>query len=169
MLEEYKISNYYTAYRKGLYNYIKKIINDSDYSEDILQDCFHNLIRYNQKFEFKEDNIKAFLYKTAYHLSLNFLKKNRKTLNYPLEIIEQNHYFLSIQQNTDSYILSDMLTPFIDTFDSTHKSILLMKLIDRMTSVEIAKKLGISERTVRRKLLTVLVFLKNNYKISDFF
>lgn len=170
MFEKDKIVDLYRNYRKELFIYIYRFTSSHENSEDILHDCFVNLIKYSHDHEIKENSIRAFLYKTAHNLSINFLKRNTK------------FEFSSIEERINGNILQDDNTindifdremdskiyKILENTDELSKSIFVMKKELNLSLDEIADFTGYSDRTVRRKLQKTVSFILTELKKSDF-
>ncbi len=171
MLTQQRISELYKLYYGSLYAFIYKMVYDSGHSEDILQDCFANLIVYSSRYVVVDINIKSFFYKTAKNLALNYLKR-KKMINFiSLNDINLNNAFLIFNQSFD--IESEMpliLNKFeknIASFKEQTREVFWLKVLKNLSDSEIAVRLNISTRTVRRKFLEVKNFLRMNFELSD--
>jgi len=78
MISEEYIIELYQSLQRELYIYIYRLIGSRETAEDILHDCFLNLIKYSRKHEIRERSVRAFLYRTAHNLSVNYLKRRGK-------------------------------------------------------------------------------------------
>ncbi|MCP4132356.1 MAG: sigma-70 family RNA polymerase sigma factor [bacterium] len=168
MLNENKIVEIYESLNKELFVYIFRFTRSHEASEDLLHDCFANLIDYSDDHDIDEKTIRAFLYKTAHNLSSNFLKRGKR-INF--STIEDDDTIISKDDNIEQLEfeeLNNKIYALLDEVDDTSRSIFVMKKELNLSMEEIAKNIGKSERTVRRKLTSVIDFLGNNLKKAGF-
>ncbi len=168
MLEENQLVETYRKISRELYIYIYRLTGSSETSEDLLHDCFVNLIKYSKNHKIETKNIRAFLYKTAHNLSVNYLKRRA---NIEFSPIETSGNF-STKDNVTSEIehqeLNDKITQLLSGLDSVSRSIFIMRKEHGMSIQEIAENTGKSERTVSRHLRKVINHLENGLKKSGF-
>ncbi len=171
MLEIEKIDSLYKDLKNELFVYIYRFINSYELSEDILHDCFINLIKYSMKNEVNEKSIRAFLYRTAHNLCINFLKRNSK---FSFSDIEETNIskYSSSYDNVEAEIeveeLNSKIYKLLENIDEFSKSIFIMKKEMNLSFAQIAENTGISERTVRRKMKKLSVYLMDELKKTGF-
>ena len=108
------------------------------------------------------------MYKTAHNLSINYLKRRTKIEFSPIES------FIDIQKNDQMVTdleyseLNNKITELLLEMDNTSRSIFVMRKELGMSIQEIAKNTGKSERTVNRRLKTVIDSLLNELTKSGF-
>ena len=149
MISKEKLISLYTLHNKEIFNYIYKLIGIYEVSEDILHDCYVNLIEYSKKHEIDDTTVKSFLYKTAHNLAINYLKKNQK-ISYLTEDSD-NSLVDSTDEDLQHQEILNEVENALKILDHKTRSIFILKRNNNYTNDEIAKLLGISERTVRRK------------------
>ncbi len=170
MFGKEKIRDIYHNLNKELFIYIFKYTGSQEISEDILHDCFVNLIKYSEKYEIKESSVRAFLYKTAHNLCINYLKRSKK---FEFSSIDDNPGIdLSNNDNVLHKIHADELNnkiyELLDGVDEVSKSIFIMKKELGRDISEIADYCDVSERTVRRKLAKLLDYLAAELKKTGY-
>ncbi|MDY6968820.1 MAG: sigma-70 family RNA polymerase sigma factor [Spirochaetota bacterium] len=168
MLQKNLIDKIYNDYSKELLVYIFRLIGSKETSEDILHDCFVNLIKYSQRHEIKEKNLRAFLYKTAHNLSVNFIRRKK------------NIEFSSIESSGDlpdkNKIIKDIefdelqlkITELLLNVEDVSRSIFIMRKELDMSIQEISENTGKSERTIRRRLKKTIDYLSQELIKSGF-
>ncbi len=170
MFGKEKINDLYKNLNKELFIYIFKYTNSQEVSEDILHDCFVNFIKYSEKNEIKEESVRAFLYKTAHNLCINYLKRSRKIMfsridDSPGINISKSDNILEEIHADD---LNNKIYEILDDIDEVSRSIFIMKKELGMNLADIAGNCNISERTVRRKLVKVMNHLANELKKTGY-
>lgn len=150
MLSEKKISELYKAHSHELYVYIIRFTGSPESAEDILHDSFANLIDYSKTREI--DNARAFLYRTAHNLSLNFIRtaSTRKTV--PVEDTGEIATEDTGIQRLETDELNNRLYQILESADDFSRSLFVMRKENKLSLKEIAHITGKSERTIRRKL-----------------
>lgn len=165
MISEEYIIELYQSLQRELYIYIYRLIGSRESAEDILHDCFLNLIKYSRKHEIRERSVRAFLYRTAHNLSVNYLKRRGKIDITSLEdntvVVEDNPATKLVYEELNQAIYS-----LLKNVDELSRSIYIMRKELDLSLDEIAKHTGKSERTVRRRLKRVLEYLSKSLKKS---
>lgn len=168
MLTENKLVELYRLHGKELFVYIFRFVNSQETSEDILHDCFENIIKQSRKNEIDETNLRAYLYRTAHNLCVNFLKRHKK-----IEFTQLDEASAMAEKESSHPLeleeLNKKIYELLNTLDDTSKSIFILKKDSKMTFEEIAVQLEMSERSIRRKMNKVVEFLSDNLKKSGFF
>jgi RNA polymerase sigma factor (sigma-70 family) len=169
MLAKDKIIELYERHGRELFVYIYRTIGSHDTAEDILHDCFVNLIVYSKRHDIDEMRIRAFLYRTAHNLCVNHLKKSRRIKLSSLK--ESNDSLVDnrdIANNVEYEELNKKIYTLLDDIDELSRSMFLMKKELDMSIAEIASNTGKSERTVRRRLKRVINYLSDSLTNSGF-
>ncbi len=168
MLSEKRLNELYSLHRKELFVYIFRFCRSEETAEDILHDCFENLIRYSIRYPLEDVNIRSFLYRTAHNLAANHLKRDRHfgrvNLDTGIEIPSSE----SVERDAEYSELEGAIRDFLSRCDEVSRSIFIMRKELSMDAVEIGKHLGIAERTVRRKLADLLDRMSGHLKKMGF-
>lgn len=168
MLSEKRLNELYSLHRKELFVYIFRFCRSAETAEDILHDCFENLIRYSVRYPLEDVNIRSFLYRTAHNLAANHLKRDsrfgRVDIDTGIEIPSPE----SVERDAEYGELEGAIGDFLSRCDEVSRSIFIMRKELSMDAVEIGKHLGIAERTVRRKLADLLGRMSDHLKKMGF-
>ena len=154
MLSKEIIEELYNKHSKELFVYIFRMLNEHDLSEDILHDCFAKFIDYSMKKEVRLDTVRAFLYKTAHNLCINTIKHKSRSITSSEELIVSYNDNFTNKVELDE--LNQRIYQLVEKMDYETKSIFILSKENQKSNQEIAKRLGVSERTVRRKLKRAL-------------
>jgi len=168
MLTEARLREIYALYKKELFVYIYRFARSYEVSEDILHDSFENLINYSRKYDLIDANIRSFLYRTAHNLVVNHLKRDRRITPVTLE---EDSSVTSEGYMEEAFELDELnreIYGYIQSKDEVSRSIFIMSKESGMSVPQIASVLGISERTVRRKLAAVIDDLSLHLKKTNF-
>jgi RNA polymerase sigma factor (sigma-70 family) len=158
VLEEKKLSEIYDRLSRELYVYILRLVRSRETAEDILHDCFVNLINYSKKYDIIESTVKPFLYRAAHNLCVNYIKRSdtvKITASDDIEHADNVNFTDALELDE----LNDAIYKLISNLDEKIKSVFIMKKDMNMSNEEIAQNLGISERTVRRHVKSAILYL----------
>ncbi|HNW27114.1 MAG TPA: sigma-70 family RNA polymerase sigma factor [Spirochaetota bacterium] len=169
MLSKEQISDIYRQFSSEIYRYLYKLTRNTDVSEDLLQEVFEKFIGYTAEKDIQEDKYRAFLYKTAHNLSINYLIKQNR--DHGGNIHEMEESLKTEDKYLERLMLDDLnraIYRVLDTFDGESRSIFIMHKEDGMHYDEIAEILSISARTVRRRIKNILDILYSELKKEGF-
>jgi RNA polymerase sigma-70 factor (ECF subfamily) len=168
MLPEEKIIEAYNAFGREIFTYLSRLLGGSDAAEDLLHDCFVNLMDYSSKHEVRPDTLRAFLYRTAHNLAINHMKKHA---NRECTGLEQQVHASSCEfpgEELERRELAEAINRALSKLDTTTRSLFTMRRELSMELADIAGVIGISEKTVRRKLARAMDFLMRELKKGGF-
>ncbi|TFH41479.1 MAG: sigma-70 family RNA polymerase sigma factor [Chrysiogenales bacterium] len=173
MLSEKRLNELYSLHRKELFIYISRLCGSNETAEDLLHDCFESLMHYSVKYPLEDVNIRSFLYKTAHNLTINHLRRDghitRVEIDKGLDIPSGD----TVSGDAEYRELEEAIRGFLMSRDDESRSIYIMRKELSMDAVDIGMHLGIAERTVRRKLASLLnamlEYLKKNGFMAIFF
>jgi len=168
MEHEKLIAEIYELYSKELYIYIFRFTRSHETSEDILHDTFHNLINYSERHTLDKARVRAFLYRIAHNLCVNYRKKQSRIVFSPVDDANQVSVGNDTENKIESRELELKIYQLLEKTDPVTKSIFIMKKEQNMDINEIAEYTGKSERTVRRRLQGVLSYLHAALKEGGF-
>ncbi|HSV95993.1 MAG TPA: sigma-70 family RNA polymerase sigma factor [Spirochaetota bacterium] len=168
MLTEARLREVYALYKKELFVYIYRFTHSFEVSEDILHDCFENLIKYSLKYDLVDVNIRSFLYRTAHNLVINQVKRDRRITQVPLEENSSVSGKDYLERASEFDELNREIYHHIQSADAVARSIFIMSKESGMSIALIASSLGISERTARRKLAGIIEELGDHLKKRRF-
>jgi RNA polymerase sigma-70 factor (family 1) len=158
VLDEKILSDIYDRFCKELYVYILRFVRSREIAEDILHDCFVNLIKYSKKYDIIEATVKPFLYRSAHNLCVNYIKRSdtvKITASEDIDHADASDFTKGIELDE----LNDSIYRLISNLDEKTRSVFIMKKDMNMSNEEIAENLGISERTVRRYIKNAVLYL----------
>lgn len=108
------LESLYSTYAKDVYRYLYSLCTQSFLAEDLLQDTFYKAFLHLEDNEI--DNIKAWLFKVAYHTFIDYQRKNKRLL---------------IDGKVEDHLSSDQNTPETEYIKNEQKKeiiALMMKL-----------------------------------------
>ena len=168
MLTEKRLKELYSLHRKELFVYIFRLCRSADIAEDLLHDCFENLIRYSARYPLQDVNIRSFLYRTAHNLTANHLKRDSRFGSVEIDSGLDLTSGGSVEREFEYEELEGAIGDYLSRCDEVSRSIFIMRKELAMDAAEIGRHLDISERTVRRKLADLLKGLSGHLKKTGF-
>jgi len=150
----------YRSHYAALCYFSLKIVGDKMIAEDVVEDVFVSLL--NSKRAFSEtDNLKSWLYTATKNTSLNYLKREQ-------HLKERQLHFSSHQPDYESaYVYQmiraealNMILLEIKKLPGHSGKIIELSFLQGMKNDQIAKSLGLSEKTVKNLKSIGLAILK---------
>ncbi len=169
MLLKTQISSIYKQFSTELFRYLYKLTRNTEASEDLLQEVFEKFIAYTAEKEIQEDKYRAFLYKTAHNMSINYLINQNR--NHPGSLHDMEDSLKTEDTHLDHLVLDDLnraIYRVLEAMDPESRSIFIMHKEDGMHYDDIAETLSLSPRTVRRRIKSVLDILYTELKKDGF-
>src|SRR5699024_2962410 len=97
--EEHSIENLFITYKTPIYKFVYRYCQDEQLSTDIVQDTFVRFHKYQKHFDENKSSIKTYLFRMAYQLMINRLKRRSRMKKYCLFYISRvdiKNYHLKI-------------------------------------------------------------------------
>ena len=148
----------FNQYYDNLKSFVYYKIGVLDVAEDITQETFIKL--WERKNEIDKATVKNLLYTIAANLSKNHLKHQNVVLNFV------SKQMLKTSTETPQQVLEGAefeikLKDAISSLTEAHRETFLMNRIEQLTYTEIAERLGISIKTVEKRMSVTLKKLYN--------
>ncbi|MBE7411491.1 MAG: sigma-70 family RNA polymerase sigma factor [Leptospiraceae bacterium] len=162
MEKERKFEKFYSENYQSVYKYLLKMSSNPELADDLTQEAFINIYKAIESYSEEKGNFKTWAFTIARNVFYMHLRKKRvdsesldenKTQNIakndfdPAEIIEKK-------------ITENEIILAIQCLPEPEKSILIFKKIKNKTLEETAYLMNLSERTIRRRLLSAFEKLK---------
>lgn len=160
MINKEFIRQLYEAEAKRLFSFIRKMVEDVEFAEDILQETFCIAMRKSDEL-MKHPRPVAWLYITAKNIILSECrKKQKRDLNYCYEDMEE-----SICDPYAEAVINSMADDSLKAVLSDYEYDILDLVYNQgYKNREVAGKLGIKESTLRVKLLRIRNKMYNSLK-----
>lgn len=162
------LNTLFRKYYPLLHNYGRKLTQNTELTEDCLQDFF--LYLYEHRRNLKDvDTIKPYLFKAFRNRLFKYLKTNANLLS--LDALEKNS--LSIQfsaeelmiQQENAQLQSAQMLPLLNQLTNKQKELIYLKYYNNLSITDIAEVVGISYQGVlnglgktMKKLRKILAF-----------
>lgn len=150
-VEEY--NNSVESYSDGLFRFILKNIKERDKAMDIVQESFEKLWKKVNNVSY--DKVKSYLFTTAYHTMIDYIRKNKNIEN--VEQINPEKYSHT-RQYTD---LQRILHEALEKLPEIQRSVILLRDYEGYSYREIGEITGLSEAQVKVYIYRGRVFLKS--------
>lgn len=154
----------YKKYCKCVYNFLYKLTNDIELSEELTQETFYTAIKKINTLN-KKESIRTWLYQIAKNKWKDYLKKNKKA---NIDLDENTVENLVANYDIEEDIIAkDNIIEFykkIHMLDIDTREIIYLKIIRNFTFKEISQILGKSEEWARTKFYRGKLRLKESLK-----
>lgn len=158
----------YRSYYAALCYFSFKIVADADDARDIVEDVFAKLLVAKKEFT-ENDNMRAWLYTSTKHASLNFLKQEKH--------VKERQFEFTTQQATEEWVYdyenirAEILKRVLDEIKKLpgHSGkIIELSYLSGMKNEQIAQQMGLSLKTVKNLKSIGLATLKTRIPSSLF-
>ena len=141
----------YRTYGPVVYRRCLRILKDQEAAKDATQEVFVKLIRDMSKLEDRE-TVLPWIYRVATNHCLN----QRRNASRRGEDFESPPLELAASTDHDTLPDRQLVQGILSRFDATTQTVAVGVLVDGMEQEEVAELLGVSRRTVARKLARFL-------------
>lgn len=140
------------SYADGVFRFILKNIKDDDWARDIVQESFVRL--WEKVKDVNADKAKSYLFTTAYHTMIDFIRKNNRFDEFNPEM--QNSDYAT---NTYSD-LKDVINEAVAKLPEIQRSVVLLRDYEGYSYEEIGEITGLNESQVKVYIFRARTFLK---------
>jgi RNA polymerase sigma-70 factor (ECF subfamily) len=157
----------YTTYFTGLHRYVNSIINDEMESEEIVQNVFIKLWERKDTLDIQL-SLKAYLYKSVYNESLNWLKHQKVKQAYEshsLYVMKQKSAPEAHEELASKTLQQKIREALLDLPEQC-RTIFQLSRFEELKYREIAHQLNLSEKTVENQMGKALRILR--LKLGDY-
>jgi RNA polymerase sigma-70 factor, ECF subfamily len=135
----------FERYGPVVYRRCMRLLSNPDAAADATQEVFVRLVRDMEKLEDRA-TVLPWIYRVATNHCLNLRRTGRWTAEAPLDLE------LAAGTSLDSFPERHLAQAILARVDPTTQAIVVAVLVDGMEQEETARTLGLSRKTVRRKL-----------------
>ncbi|ERJ60911.1 RNA polymerase sigma factor [Sphingobacterium paucimobilis] len=160
--DEQVFESVYHAYYKTLFTKINNLCNDTELSNEVIQETFIQLFINKEKIK-EPEALYPFLYTVSKRMAISAFRKSVVRMQY------QEYLQYTFEESSEARglsILDDDMTSriheMIDELPTEQKKVFKMNKIEEMSYKEIAESVGVSPHTVRNQIAnaTKLIRLK---------
>lgn len=137
-----------STYTRKIYWHVRRMVNDHDDANDIVQNCF--IKAWKGLHHFREDSkLYTWLYRIATNEAITFLNDRHRKQVVPIDEVQESHDFetgTGSQQELwlDSEEIQDHLQAAIDGLPAKQKQVFVMRYYDEMKYEDMEEVLGTS-------------------------
>jgi len=157
-----EFEQFFNEYYIPVLRYCCTIVKDMDEAEDIVQQVFISIWQKKETINI-HTSARAYLYKTVYNASLDFLKHEGVKEKYKKEIIANNIQPVRFERMQE-YELNLKIEMAIAKLPEQCRKIFRMSRIENKKYKEIAAEFNISEKTVENHMGKALKLLRESLK-----
>jgi RNA polymerase sigma factor (sigma-70 family) len=153
----------YSKYRSALFRYVNGIISSREETAELVQETYVRVMKRSQVMDF-ESSARNYLFETATNLARDHIRRSRHRRHDSFD--ETGEEFPdSSQQQPDQQLAWDQaiaaLRSGVAAMPALTREIFVMGRLREMQYTEIARTLGVSLRTVERKMSEALSLLSD--------
>ena len=154
----------FKSHYANLCGYALKYVWELDQAEEIVQDLFFNL--WNKRSDlYISSSIESYLFRAVRNACLNYLKHKKIRDSYASTVQNAFNPGQGMDDNpVETLELQKKIDESIEIMPPERKKIFLMSRYDGLKYKEIAKKLGLSVKTVEAQMGKALKFLREELK-----
>ncbi len=139
----------YATYGPVVYRRCLKLLRDREAARDATQDVFVKLVRDIRRLEGPEDPL-PWIYRVSTNHCLNLLRARRRHGGEPVEV--DDALAVAAPGGGTPYPSSTLARAVLARFDAGTQAVAVGVLVDGMEHTEVAEVLGVSRKTVQRRL-----------------
>ena len=150
MIERAEIAALYEQYGPALYRRAFGLLGHEDDAHEVVQETFFQFWRGRSRFR-RESSPFTFLYRITTNLSIDKLRR-RKTAGLSFSLDEGLHSG-ALEGATEKRLeAASELAQLLDGLEEEHVMVAVMSFVDGMTQEEIGESVGVSRRTIVKRL-----------------
>lgn len=159
--EEYSLEELFITYKTPIYQFVYRYCQDEQLCFDLVQDTFVRFHKYQEHFDGKKSSIKTYLFRIAYQLMINRLKKRSR--------MKKILPFLYLQSQQQSLSYEDKLTvqAAIQQLPNEQRAVILLTYYHDLKQKDISEILGVPVGTVKSRLHASLKKLKKLLEVNE--
>ncbi len=143
-MNDQELERIYDAHASGLFHYLVTFTKTEADARDLLQELFIKLAR---GVEFEMQSEKAFLYRLAHNLAIDWLRRRKVRWNGEERLLKELADGHQTVPDPDALVLAQTLAQAMKSLPNEQRTILQLKLWDRLTFEEIAEAQNIPLNT----------------------
>ncbi|WP_058308192.1 RNA polymerase sigma factor [Gracilibacillus massiliensis] len=159
--EDTNLEDLFNTYHQQIYHFIFRYTQDENMSYDIVQDTFIKYQKYQAQFDASKSHIRTFLFRIAYQITMNKLKRQNK-LQKLLPFLYETKQESSISLEEKITIKAALLKLPLE-----QRSVIIFYYYHDFSQKEIAEILQIPLGTVKSRLHAALGKLKKILEVAD--
>lgn len=150
---------FFFLYQPSIYRFLYRYLCDKEAANDLTQDTF---IKFWTSREFIDSSLfpKAYLYKIARNLAINYLARNHSISNNNFHRVDDLSLVLYPDEEYDKYFIIDDLQKAINELPERCKTTFILSRFEGFDYSEIAEIMQVSLQTVKNQMNKAIAVLK---------
>ena len=161
--DDQSLEKIYRIYFDKIYYYGNKWLNDSAFTEDIIQDLFVKLIRTRQNLS-QTTSIKFYLFRSFRSLALDKIKANKKMLvlddpgdeMFPLNVTPEN----SLIDKQECQLIKEKLSSALSALTPRQREVLFLRYNEGFSYQEVAEMMGLTVKATYKLMARAIDAIK---------
>ncbi len=149
----------YFRYYEALFRFLMRRTGDYETARDLTQDTFTRVWQNRHTLDSRQ-SIKAYLYRAATNLAINYLKK--KVLRQADSL--ESHENVAAASDLYDFEAEDKIGELLNRLPEKERSIFTLNRFEGLKYAEIAAVLGVSIKTVEKYMSRALKSLRSSFK-----
>lgn len=150
----------YRLYYIEVYNSCMRIVHNAEDAEEIMQDAFLKAFEHIAEFQGDEKHLGAYIRKIAVNLSLDLLRKKKKSFFVTLEDWSMEDDFEEEPEEEICFSI-EKIKEKMEQLPSGYRLVLTLHLLENMEFKNIAEQMQIQSSTVRSQYVRALYRLRH--------
>lgn len=158
--DEFSFSRVFELYWDGLLRYVVSVLKDKDNDVDVVQDTFAALWQQRDKLSHIR-SLKCYLFSISHYKAIRYIQSNIRRNNYRASLAD----FLEIRE---SYLeerlyvreLTSLIEQEVKRLPPRMQEIFILSRMEYLTNKEIAERLEISDKTVKKQIGYSIKYLR---------
>ena len=166
-LDQNIISHLFLNHHQAIQSHLVNRVECPAVAEDLTQEAFLRLL--NKHHLEHDENLAGYVFRIAERLAIDFIRHQRRQQSNHVELdnsIPSNT--IETEQLTILRQQCEILLSAINELPIRCRNVFLLRKMDELSYSEIAKQLGISEKTVQRDLVNAMLHCHNRLQSQPF-
>lgn len=157
----------YHRYKHRLYRHALQKVGNADEVDDIIQDLFSTMWTQREKINI-HTSFETYLFKALRNRIIDYYLKGQNRKKYEALVDFYAHSLNETDYRIREKLYSAKVKNMIAHFPERTKAIFQMRVFEDVDNQQIAKRLGLSEKTVRNNIWMVMKYLRDHLTLSSF-
>ncbi|KIO74608.1 RNA polymerase sigma 70 [Pedobacter lusitanus] len=163
--DEAAFTEIYDRYWKVMYLHVFRMLRDEEEAKDVIQELFSTF--WLKKETIQSTNISGYLYVAARNKVLNLVQQNKVRSDYLTSLGSFSHEMSNVTlDQLDEKDLANALEREIAKLPDKMRIIFELSRKENLSHKEIALKLGLSDKTVKKQISNALKLIRSNLGVA---
>jgi RNA polymerase sigma-70 factor (ECF subfamily) len=160
-MENPSFEDIYTSYEKPLYNFVLRMVKDTQTAEDLIQEVFIKIHQNLKKFR-GNSSLSTWIYKIATNTYLDYFRSSGYKKNTMSEYLDEGenekwdhldyNKIISIDEQTIKSEMNTCIQRFLDDLPEDYRAVIVLHDLQDLKNKEVADILNCSLETVKIRL-----------------